>query len=154
MFGRGGAPRAALSAAVVASCSIPGWYEPKTIDGKRYVDGGVYSVASADLLVSSDLDVVYVLVPLGADGRGRDPGLAAAGEWVLRRVVSGWVDIEVAKLRAAGTRVVVVAPGGEDLDAMGRNLMNPTRRQRVLETALRTAPARLAALDRDPTGTR
>jgi NTE family protein len=148
VFGRGGAPPASLSAAVVASCSIPGWYEPKTIDGNRYVDGGVYSVASVDLLAGSGLDVVYVLVPLGGQERGRAPGLAAQGEFVLRRVVSGWVDIEAAKVRAAGTRVVVVEPGAEDLDAMGRNLMDPSRRRKVLEAALRTAPARLAELSR------
>jgi NTE family protein len=148
VFGRPGSPPASLSEAVVASCSIPGWYEPKTIHGKPYVDGGVYSVASADLLAASMLDLVYVLVPLGGQERGTDPGLTAQGEWVLRRVVSGWVDVEAAKVSAAGARVVVVAPGGDDLDAMGRNLMDPSRRQRVLETALRTAPARLAALDR------
>jgi len=147
VFGQPGSPAAALSEAVVASCSIPGWYEPKTIDGRRYVDGGVYSVASVDLLATAKLDLVYVLIPLGGHDRGSDPGLAAQGEWVLRRVVSGWVDIEAAKVRRAGTRVVVVAPGREDLDAMGRNLMDPSRRRRVLETALRTAPARLAALD-------
>jgi NTE family protein len=147
VFGQAGSPPAALSEAVVASCSIPGWYEPKTIGGKRYVDGGVYSVASVDLVATSRLDLVYVLVPLGGHERGGDPGLLAQGEWVLRRVVSGWVDIEAAKVRAGGARVVVVTPGSEDLDAMGRNLMDPSRRRRVLETALRTAPARLAALD-------
>jgi NTE family protein len=147
VFGRPGSPPAALSEAVVASCSIPGWYEPKTIDGRRYVDGGVFSVASVDLLAPSQLDLVYVLNPLGGHDRGSDPGLAAQGEWVLRRVVSGWVDIEAAKVRRTGTRVVVVAPRREDLDAMGRNLMDPSRRRRVIETALRTAPARLAALD-------
>jgi NTE family protein len=147
VFGRAGSPPALLSEAVVASCSIPGWYEPKTINGRRYVDGGVYSVVSVDLLARSQLDLVYVLVPLGGHERGSDPGLAAQGEWVLRRVVSGWVDVEAAKVRAAGTRVVVVAPGREDLDSMGRNLMDPSRRRRVLETALRTAPGRLAELD-------
>jgi NTE family protein len=147
VFGRAGSPPAALSEAVVASCSIPGWYEPKTIDGRRYVDGGVYSVVSVDLLATSQLDLVYVLVPLGGQERGSDLGLAAQGEWVLRRVVSGWVDVEAAKVRAAGTRVVVVAPGREDLDAMGRNLMDPSRRRRVLETALGTAPGRLAEVD-------
>src|SRR4029450_6992832 len=92
VFGRGGAPPASLSAAVVASCSIPGWYEPKTIDGNRYVDGGVYSVASVDLLAGSGLDVVYVLVPLGGQERGRAPGLAAQGAVVLPRVGSVWGD--------------------------------------------------------------
>jgi len=37
-FGRPGAPSAALPDAVVASCSIPGWYAPKQIDGRLYVD--------------------------------------------------------------------------------------------------------------------
>jgi NTE family protein len=152
VFGREGSPLPELSDAVVASCSIPGWYQPKTIGGRQYVDGGVYSVVSVDLLATSQLDVVYVLVPLGGHDRGTDPGLAAQGEWILRRVVSGWVDVEAAKVRGAGTRVVVVAPGRDDLDAMGRNLMDPSRRRRVLETSLRTAPARLAALD--PTSAR
>jgi NTE family protein len=147
VFGSDGSPPATLSEAVVASCSIPGWYELKTIDGRRYVDGGVYSVASVDLLARSQLDLVYVLVPLGGHDRGSDPGLAAQGESILRRVVSGWIDIEAAKVRGTGTRVVVVTPGREDVDAMGRNLMDPSRRSLVLETALRTAPARLAALD-------
>jgi predicted acylesterase/phospholipase RssA len=40
-FGRPGAPSAGLPDAVVASCSIPGWYAPKEIDGRAYVDGGV-----------------------------------------------------------------------------------------------------------------
>ena len=40
MFGREGAPRVPLADAVVASCSIPGWYAPAVIDGRRYVDGG------------------------------------------------------------------------------------------------------------------
>ena len=46
MFGREGAPRVPLADAVVASCSIPGWYEPAVIDGHHYVDGGVRSSTS------------------------------------------------------------------------------------------------------------
>jgi NTE family protein len=38
-FGRTGAPPATLPEAVVASCSIPGWYRPTVIGGRRYVDG-------------------------------------------------------------------------------------------------------------------
>ncbi len=49
-FGRPGDPPASLPDAVVASCSIPGWFRPLDIGGRRYVDGGVRSVASADLL--------------------------------------------------------------------------------------------------------
>src|SRR5262249_55564680 len=50
LFGRPGAPRASLTDAVVASCSIPGWHEPARIDGRRYVDGGVRSATSLGVL--------------------------------------------------------------------------------------------------------
>ena len=36
-----------LPAAVVASCAIPAWYAPVTIDGGRYIDGGTVSNTSA-----------------------------------------------------------------------------------------------------------
>ena len=53
VFGRDGAPPAPLPDAVVASCSIPGWYEPVPINGRRYVDGGVSSVTSLDLMAGA-----------------------------------------------------------------------------------------------------
>ena len=34
LFGRDGAPRTPLPEAVVASCSIPGWYQPAAIGGR------------------------------------------------------------------------------------------------------------------------
>jgi NTE family protein len=37
LFGQECAPRASLADAVVASCSIPGWYEPTVIGDRRYV---------------------------------------------------------------------------------------------------------------------
>src|SRR6266567_5520700 len=36
-FGRPGAPEAELAEAVLASCSIPAWYAPVTIGGRRYI---------------------------------------------------------------------------------------------------------------------
>src|SRR5262249_49713686 len=55
-FGRPGAPRAPLADAVVASCSIPGWYEPAVIGGRRYVDGGVRSPTSLRSLARAGVD--------------------------------------------------------------------------------------------------
>ena len=65
-FGRPGSPAVSLPDAVVASCSIPGWYEPKVINGRRYIDGGVRSSTSLDLLARVDLDEVYVLAPMAS----------------------------------------------------------------------------------------
>jgi len=65
-FGRAGAPSVTLPEAVVASCSIPGWYRPTVIAGRRHVDGGVHSSTSLDLLAAVDLDEIYVLAPMAS----------------------------------------------------------------------------------------
>jgi NTE family protein len=51
--------------AVAASCAVPGAWPPVTIDGRRYMDGGVGS--SVNVGVAGDCDAVVVLVPSGAD---------------------------------------------------------------------------------------
>ena len=66
VFGQAGAPVAALPDAVVASCSIPGWYRPMVIGGRRYVDGCLRSATSAGLLAEKGLDEVYVLAPMAS----------------------------------------------------------------------------------------
>jgi len=66
---------------------------------------------------------------------------------VVRRVMTAALVREIRKVRAAGIRVNVLTPGPEDLATIGPNLMDPARRQQVLETSLRTAPHALAAMD-------
>ena len=80
VFGRAGAPPARLAAAVLASCAIPGYFRPVTIEGTEYVDGGVHSATNADVLKSEGLDVVVVVSSMSAaHGRGeRCRRLAAA----------------------------------------------------------------------------
>jgi NTE family protein len=146
-FGRVAAPAATLPDAVVASCSIPGWYEPKTIDGRRYVDGGVRSSTSVDLLARVPLDHVYVLAPMASFAMDSPRNPYARLERVVRRIMTVGLVREVRKVRATGTRVSVLTPGPEDLTAIGPNMMDPARRQQVLETSLRTAPHALVALD-------
>ena len=63
-FGRAGSPPAALPDAVAAACAIPGFYRPVKIDGRRYVDGGVYSTSNLDVLRDQGLD--FVLASIGA----------------------------------------------------------------------------------------
>ena len=49
--------------AVAASCAVPLVWPPVTIDGKRYMDGGVGS--SVNMAVARDCDTVVVLLPSG-----------------------------------------------------------------------------------------
>jgi NTE family protein len=49
--------------AVAASCAVPGVWPPVTIDGRRYMDGGVGS--SVNMALADDCAVAVVLVPSG-----------------------------------------------------------------------------------------
>lgn len=151
VFGRAGGPRSTVGEAVLASCSIPGWFAPQVIGGHRYVDGGVASATSLGLLArpgAPELDEVYVLAPLAsyAYDRPRDP--LAGMERGVRCLLTRCLDVEVRAVRATGMPVTVLTPGPADLFAMGGNLMDPRRRGQVLDTALATSAAALdLALD-------
>lgn len=137
--------RARLADAVQASCSIPGWYPPTEIDGVRYVDGGVVSIASVDALRHTGADEAYVLVPMASVDPDQPTGTAARLERRLRRAITRRVVADVATLRAAGMRVALLTPVAADLIAMGVNMMDPARRTDVLDGARQTATAQLRA---------
>jgi NTE family protein len=147
LFGRDGAPRASLSDAVVASCSIPGWYEPAVIGGRRYVDGGVWSMTSLDVLGGTDVQEIYVLAPMASTKPDRPLQPHVQMERRLRRVLTLVLVRQARALAAHGKRVTVLTPGPRDLAAMGMNLMDPRRRQAVLELSFRTSADALARLD-------
>jgi NTE family protein len=143
-FGRQGSPRASIAEAVMSSCAIPGWYSPISIHGRRYVDGGICSVTSLDLLAHQGLDEVIVLAPMASFDYDLPATFGARVERTLRRATSRRLLQEADKVRRSGTAVTILAPGREDLSAIGANLMDPRRRERVLETSLRTSAAGLA----------
>jgi NTE family protein len=134
-----------LADAVVASCAIPAWYPPAVIDGRPYVDGGAVSNTSVDVLAGMDLAEVYVVAPMASLDLDRPRSPVSRIERALRRAITRGLLADVASLRAAGMRVVVVTPGPADLAVIGTNLMNPRRRTEVLESAMRTAAVQVRA---------
>ncbi|MFI7152299.1 patatin-like phospholipase family protein [Nonomuraea sp. NPDC050022] len=60
LFGPGSG--VALVDAVAASCAIPVIWPPVTIDGVRYIDGGMRSMTNADL--ASGYDRILILAPM------------------------------------------------------------------------------------------
>lgn len=142
-FGRPGSPACEQRDAVMASCAIPGWYAPVTIDGERYVDGGVCSPVSVDLLVGLELDEVVVLSPMTSLTYDAPTTVTGRLERRFRRLVTKRALAEVKRVAAHGTKVYFLGPGAEDLATIGVNLMDPSRRAAVLETSLRTSLAAL-----------
>jgi NTE family protein len=143
-FGRQGAPTATLAEAVMASCSIPGWYAPTMINGHRYVDGGTCSPTSLDLLDGLGLDEAIVLAPMVSFDYDEPESVVGRLERRFRRAMTKRVLHEAGKVRRHGTTVTILGPGREDLEAIGINLMDHTRRLSVFETSLRTSAAALA----------
>ena len=138
-FGRKGEPRVSLADAVMASCAIPGWYAPVTIDGRTYVDGGTCSVTSLDLVSGLELDEVFVVSPMTSFEYDRPRSAVGQVERYFRRIVTRRLMREAEKVRRHGAEVVLLGPGKEDLRAIGANLMDPRRRTAVLETSLGTS---------------
>jgi len=130
VFGRAGAPPARLAAAVLASCAIPGYFQPVDIDGTEYLDGGVHSATNADVLRSEGLELVVVISSMSAAH-----GSANGADGWLRRSVHRRMEREVARLQDAGVVVVRLEPGRHARHAMGLRAMAEDRGPQVIEAA-------------------
>ena len=146
LFGQPGAPPATLTDAVVASCSIPGWYAPAFIGGRRYVDGGVRSATSLGVLRGADVDEVWVLAPMASTEPDRPLRPHLRLERRLRQLITRALIRQAKLLRGEGKHVTIMTPGASDLAVMGANLMDGSRRQAVLEQSLRTSAGALAGI--------
>ncbi|GDY28519.1 patatin [Gandjariella thermophila] len=89
--------------AVAASCAVPGVWPPVTIDGSRYVDGGVRSMTNADLVAGYE----RVLVLAAMAGQA-DPALPE----------------QLTLLEQTG-RVEMIAPDDASTAAMGADPLDP-----------------------------
>ena len=103
--------------AVAASCAVPGVWPPTPIEGRRYVDGGVWRTENAHLAQGSK--AALVLAPFG-----RVAGSARDG--------SG-LDTDVAQLEEEGTLVVVISADEAALQAMAPGALDPATRMPAAE---------------------
>jgi NTE family protein len=97
--------------AVAASSAVPGIWPPVTIDGRRYMDGGMRSADNADLAAGAAR--ITVISPLGPDS-------PLPTRLPLREVV--------ADLRAGGSVVSVLSPDPASVAAIGSNALDPATR--------------------------
>ena len=114
-----------LPLAIAASCSLPGIIPTVSINGGRYMDGGLRSVSNADL--AEGYDRVVVIAPSGAMDTPYDHN--------TRRQL----EEEAQTLRDGGSSVAVVLPDAEALAASGPNRMDVAFLQPAAEAGLRQA---------------
>ncbi len=105
--------------AVAASCAVPLVWPPVTIDGHRYMDGGMRSVANVDLAAGYERVVVLAPITRAMSRAGRP-------------------DVQLASL---GARSILLSPDGAALKAIGRNVLDPARRAPAAEAGRAQAAA-------------
>ncbi|GGU23479.1 patatin-like phospholipase family protein [Lentzea flava] len=100
-----------LVKAVASSCAVPLVWPPVTIGGRRYMDGGMRSVANVDLAAGCSRVVVVAPITRAASAAAT-PGAQAA---------------------RLGVPSIVVSPDKAALAAIGSNLLDPARRRPAAE---------------------
>ena len=119
VFGAPGSPPATVAQAVLASCSIPWVFAPVEIDGREYVDGGVWSPTNLDATPAGRGTEVLCLNPTAAFRP-------------LSRVSNAAALTESLALRARGARVHTIRPDPAAAAVMGPNLMDRGRTSEAL----------------------
>lgn len=104
--------------AVTAATALPGGTPTVSIDGRRYINGGVRSADNADLAAGHAN--VMVLSPFG----GRSEALPEGQFEGLRRFPGADLLSQVDVLRGQGSHVGVITPDADSSAAMGTNQMD------------------------------
>ncbi len=98
-----------LLLAVAASSAVPGIYPPTTINGQRYIDGGMSSGTNADLAKGYDLVLIIVAEPTMIH-----PPMGPT----MHRIT---FEDELGELKKAGSKFMVITPDKDSLEAKGPN---------------------------------
>jgi NTE family protein len=95
--------------AVAASCAVPGVWPPVTIEGRRYMDGGIRSADNVDYAAGAKR--LVVLLPLGSQAL-----------WPTAKPFDEVVD------GLGAESVTVIAPDEQSAAAIGPNPLDPATR--------------------------
>jgi NTE family protein len=118
--------------AVCASCSVPGVWPPAEVNGRLYIDGGVWRTAENAHLAQPGRPVI-ILAPLGLI-----PLAAPSGNTGLAA--------DIAALEAAGSKVFLISADAASLSSMGGNFLDVATRKPGAEAGRLQAAAVAAQL--------
>jgi NTE family protein len=93
--------------AVAASCAVPLVWPAVEIEGRHYIDGGMRSSANADL--ATGCDVVVAIAP-------------------LPRSMTRYHALPQQLARTGAKRTATITPDATSLEAIGRNVLDPSKR--------------------------
>lgn len=120
VLGRGEYARTtSLRRAALASCAIPGLYQPVRIGSMTLVDGGAVSTTNLDLAVAAGCDLIIGVVPMAFDTERRPHPLRQ----LVRRIPSRALSAELAGAKRAGATVLLLRPSPDEVRLHGLDVM-------------------------------
>lgn len=119
LFGEGGDAEAPLIEALAASCALPVYYQPVTIDGRQLADGGLRSVLPLDVaagfrpgrIVAVHVGPSFTSPPV--EPSPVMPAMLVAHSRALRILMAQQTDEEIARHRTGPIPVIIVEPVAE-----------------------------------------
>jgi len=118
-----------LARAIASSCAVPGIASPITINGRRYMDGGMRSATNADLAKGYEVVVVVSISSQAVPEAFRRP-----------------LEREVLALHDSGSRVEIIRPDAQSIEAFGPNLMDFRRGAAAAASGIRQGKASVDTL--------
>lgn len=117
VLGRGG-DQPSFAQSVLASCAIPGYYQPVRLGGRTLVDGGVHSTTNLDLAAKAEPRLVVAAAPMGYDPR-RVPHAFNIAITDISMATRQTINMSLERQRAAvansGREVLLIRPGRDEL---------------------------------------
>ena len=125
--------------AVASSCAVPGVFPPVTINGRRWMDGGVRDILNADAAAGHDAVLAVSCTLLEIPEEFAMPALDA---------VMAATRSRLDRLRSDGSKVETIVPSEEmlEISGWGLNLMDFTRAESAYEAGVRQGEAEAARL--------
>ena len=120
--------------AVASSCAVPGIFPPVTINGRRWMDGGVRDILNADAAAGHDAVLAISCTLLEIPEEFAMPALDS---------VMAATRSQLDRLRSDGSKVETIVPAEEmlEISGWGLNLMDFTRASSAYQAGVRQGEA-------------
>jgi NTE family protein len=159
VFGDEGWREVSIPRAIAASSALPFYFEPVSIDGIDYVDGGTAQLAHVDIAINKGADRILVLNPIvpihndqrrvcipsfaGGCARIAEKGISYVWDQAARINSHEKLELILARLRVSHpwARIVLVEPDTTDTVLFAQHILSYASRVQVLDYGYRNTRA-------------
>jgi NTE family protein len=156
VFGDEGSRDVPIPKAIAASSALPFYFEPVSIDGADYVDGGTAQLAHVDVAINKGADRILVLNPIvpiqndqarvcipsfaGGCARIAEKGISYVWDQASRINSHEKLEMVIARLRVSHpwAKIVLIEPTGSDTVLFAQHILSYASRIQVLDYGYRS----------------